>query len=56
MTSPAIIESVAAFVHTPYFLAKPFTLDEMVRVLGRALEERVPPHPTVVTQREGDRR
>jgi DNA-binding response OmpR family regulator len=39
--------AVAALVNTPYFLTKPFTVEEMLTVLGRALLERVPPHPAV---------
>jgi X-X-X-Leu-X-X-Gly heptad repeat protein len=37
--------AIAARVNTPYFLSKPFAVDEMLRLLGRALLERVPPHP-----------
>ena len=36
---------VAARVGTPYFLSKPFAVDELLRLLGRALVERVPPRP-----------
>jgi DNA-binding NtrC family response regulator len=39
------LPSVAALVNTPYFLSKPFTVEEMLRLVGRALQERVPPQP-----------
>jgi DNA-binding NtrC family response regulator len=39
--------SVAAFVNTPYFLKKPFTLEQMLNLLGRALDERIPPRPSL---------
>jgi CheY-like chemotaxis protein len=39
------LTAVARLVNTPYFLSKPFPVDEMLRVLQRALEERVPPRP-----------
>jgi CheY-like chemotaxis protein len=39
------LTAIAAVVDTPYFLAKPFTLEDMFEMLERALVERVPPHP-----------
>jgi DNA-binding NtrC family response regulator len=42
------IQAIAALVRTPYFLVKPFTMNEMQRVLGRALDERVPPRPIIL--------
>jgi FixJ family two-component response regulator len=39
------LTAVAARVGTPYFLSKPFAVDAMLRVLGRALVERVAPLP-----------
>jgi DNA-binding NtrC family response regulator len=39
------LPAVAARVRTPYFLSKPFSVDDMLRLLGRALVERVPPQP-----------
>jgi DNA-binding NtrC family response regulator len=41
------IGAVAGLVHTPYFLAKPFTIDQMLRLLDRALAERIAPRPSV---------
>jgi FixJ family two-component response regulator len=41
------LTAVAAFVNTPYFLSKPFTVAEMLNLLGRALLERVAPTPSV---------
>jgi DNA-binding NtrC family response regulator len=37
------IRSFAARVGTPYFLPKPYTFDQLVEVVGRALAERTPP-------------
>jgi DNA-binding NtrC family response regulator len=39
------LTAVAALVNTPYFLSKPFAVDEMVRLVRRALDERVAPRP-----------
>jgi DNA-binding NtrC family response regulator len=41
------IDAVAALVNTPYFLSKPFTVEDMFDLLGRALVERVPPRPAL---------
>jgi DNA-binding NtrC family response regulator len=41
------VTAVAALVNTPYFLSKPFTVEDLSKLLRRALEERVPPRPTV---------
>jgi DNA-binding response OmpR family regulator len=38
---------VAALVNTPYFLSKPYTIEELLKLLGRALLERLPPRPAV---------
>src|SRR5262249_9011555 len=35
------LTAIAAVLKTPYFLSKPFTVDEMLRMLDRALYERV---------------
>jgi CheY-like chemotaxis protein len=37
--------SVAEQVGTPYFLAKPFTVESLVAMVERALAERIPPTP-----------
>jgi DNA-binding NtrC family response regulator len=39
------LTAIAAHVRTPYFLKKPFAVDEVLRLLARALLERVPPQP-----------
>jgi DNA-binding NtrC family response regulator len=41
------LRAVAALVRTPYFVAKPFTIDEMLTMLARALAERVAPRPAL---------
>jgi CheY-like chemotaxis protein len=41
------LRDAAAVVGTPYFLAKPYTLDALNTVMARALAERKPPHPRV---------
>lgn len=38
-------QEVARRVGTPYFLPKPYDLAELLRVLRRALDERVAPRP-----------
>jgi DNA-binding NtrC family response regulator len=38
------LHRVAALVGTPYSLAKPFTVDAMLRQIERALAERISPH------------
>jgi DNA-binding NtrC family response regulator len=40
------ITAVASLVRTPYFLSKPFSIEEMLRVVDRALLERRPPRPS----------
>jgi CheY-like chemotaxis protein len=37
--------AVAARLRTPYFLSKPFAVEAMLGLLGRALRERVAPRP-----------
>src|SRR5262249_8522334 len=39
------LPSVAAIVGTPYFLTKPFGIDELVALVKRALRERKAPRP-----------
>jgi CheY-like chemotaxis protein len=39
---------IAARVGTPYFLAKPFTVESILQVVERALQDRVPPRPRQV--------
>jgi DNA-binding NtrC family response regulator len=41
------LTAIAALVQTPYFLGKPFTIEQMLSTLERALVERVPPRPAV---------
>jgi DNA-binding NtrC family response regulator len=41
------LTAVAALVQTPYFLTKPFGLEEMLSILARALVERVAPRPSL---------
>jgi DNA-binding NtrC family response regulator len=41
------LTAMAALVQTPYFLSKPFTIEEMLSLLARALVERVPPRPAL---------
>jgi DNA-binding NtrC family response regulator len=40
------IVALATLVNTPYFLSKPFLVDEMLALIRRALEERIPPRPS----------
>lgn len=42
--SPALAE-IAARVGTPYFVAKPFSVDELGHLVARALQEQVIPRP-----------
>jgi DNA-binding NtrC family response regulator len=42
------LAAVAARVGTPYFLSKPFAVDVLLRLIGRALVERVPPRPKLL--------
>jgi DNA-binding NtrC family response regulator len=39
------LTTVAARVQTPYFLSKPYTIDNILSLLDRALVERVAPRP-----------
>jgi CheY-like chemotaxis protein len=39
------LREVARHVGTPYFAPKPYTLDVVLKLLARALEERTPPAP-----------
>jgi CheY-like chemotaxis protein len=43
LTGVPDLQLVAASVGTPYFLEKPYTLEQLLVVLHRALEERRPP-------------
>ena len=43
LTGVPDVRLVAAGVGTPYFLEKPYTLEQLLAVLGRALVERRPP-------------
>jgi FixJ family two-component response regulator len=43
LSGVADLEEVVAEVGTPYFIAKPYRLDDLEAVLGRALKERQPP-------------
>jgi DNA-binding NtrC family response regulator len=52
-TIPLILQSgvkdiiaLATRVNTPYFLSKPYTVEEMLTLVRRALEERIPPRPS----------
>jgi CheY-like chemotaxis protein len=37
------LDEVAEFVGTPYFLCKPYAVDALLRMIDRALLERIPP-------------
>lgn len=39
------LDDVAARVGTPYFLAKPVDVDELLALVERALREKIPPSP-----------
>jgi DNA-binding NtrC family response regulator len=41
------LTAVAALVQTPYFLSKPYAVDELLSMVARALVERVAPRPAV---------
>jgi DNA-binding NtrC family response regulator len=41
----ANLREVAASAGTPYFLGKPYRYEQVVALVGRALAERVTPHP-----------
>jgi CheY-like chemotaxis protein len=42
------LHSVAKTVGTPYFLSKPYSLDDLTKVLNRTLKERRPPRPSLL--------
>lgn len=44
------LDAVAARVGTPYFLAKPADIDELLALVERALREKRPPSPPTTTQ------
>ena len=39
------LPNVAHTVGTPYFLAKPYRIEDVLPLIDRALTERIPPHP-----------
>jgi CheY-like chemotaxis protein len=39
------LRGIAEKVGTPYFLAKPFSVEQLLARVGRVLEERLPPRP-----------
>lgn len=41
------IVALATVVNTPYFLSKPFPVEELLALVHRALEERIAPRPGV---------
>jgi CheY-like chemotaxis protein len=41
------LEEMAGLVGTPYFVSKPFSVEALMRVVQRALLERVPPRPAM---------
>jgi CheY-like chemotaxis protein len=41
----ADLQRIAERVGTPYYLAKPFTVEQLRPVLDRALTEKIPPRP-----------
>jgi DNA-binding NtrC family response regulator len=45
LSGVADLPSVAKRIGTPYFLSKPFSLDELATLVNRALTDRAPPHP-----------
>lgn len=45
MSGSTRLEQAVRRVGTPYYLAKPFSLDAMLALVNRALHERVPPAP-----------
>lgn len=47
LSGVAGLQPVAARVGTPYFLVKPFTVDQLLELLDRALRERTPPARSV---------
>jgi CheY-like chemotaxis protein len=42
------LPAVAAAVGTPYYLAKPYSIDALSRLLARVLEERQAPYPQLL--------
>jgi hypothetical protein len=44
---------VAETVGTPYFLPKPYALDDVRRLISRALEERCAPSPQLLQPEAG---
>jgi two-component system nitrogen regulation response regulator NtrX len=42
------LSAAAASIGTPYLVGKPYTVELILRVVGRALEERSPPMPSSV--------
>lgn len=40
------LRRVAAEVGTPYFLGKPYTYEQLMGVMARALHDRAPPNPS----------
>jgi DNA-binding NtrC family response regulator len=45
------LRQVAAAVGTPYFLGKPYRLEQLLVLVRRALSERQPPHPPMTESR-----
>jgi DNA-binding response OmpR family regulator len=43
LTGVPDVQTVAATVGTPYYLQKPYSLEQLLSLLGRALTERRPP-------------
>jgi CheY-like chemotaxis protein len=41
------LPELAAAVGTPYFLAKPYSVEALLRVVNQALRERAAPHPNL---------
>jgi DNA-binding NtrC family response regulator len=39
------LREIAEQVGTPYYLGKPYRFDQVMTLLGRALNERIPPRP-----------
>jgi CheY-like chemotaxis protein len=46
------LSQVAAIVGTPYYLAKPYRLDEVLALIARALAERAQPRPSPAARME----
>lgn len=45
------LTAVAAKIRTPYFLAKPYSFETLIELVGRALAERTPPRPSGTGER-----